>query len=125
MLDKMFGFVTKKDDLEFYREHGDATKSFGVALIWYKEGEKYAKTFSEYHTAACELIPEFGAHFERFLIPTAAANQALEMPSEIHRFYFDSADGLQQMVSDSRMQQLFPKRDASLEKLVFILGDAI
>lgn len=124
-LDKMFGFISKEDDFQFYREHGDSTKNYGVALIWYNEGEEHAKAFTEYHEEVCEIMPDFGAHFERFLIPFASANDALEMPNEIHRFYFDSAEGLHQMVSDSRVQKLLTKRDASLKNLIFILGEAI
>ncbi|PWL40453.1 hypothetical protein DKG77_06485 [Flagellimonas aquimarina] len=125
-VDKMFGFTTKKDpNFKFYREIGDATKTYGVALIYYKEGEKYQEQFAEYHNAACEIIPEFGTHFERFLIPFASANNLQEQPDEIHRFYFDSQEGMQSMVQDPRMKALFPKRDASLKNLVFLIGEAI
>ncbi|MDC6365698.1 MULTISPECIES: hypothetical protein [Flavobacteriaceae] len=125
-VEKMFGFVTNNDpDFKFFREIGDATKTYGVALIYYKEGKQYQEQFTEYHNAACEIIPEFGTHFERFLIPFGAANDLVEQPSEIHRFYFDSPEGMQNMVSDPRMQALFPKRDASLKNLVFIIGEAL
>lgn len=125
-VEKMFGFATKNDPyFDFFREIGDATKTYGVALIYYKEGKKYQEQFTEYHNAACEIIPEFGTHFERFLIPFAAANESMEQPNEIHRFYFDSEEGMQQMVNDQRMQALFPKRDESLKNLVFIIGEAI
>ncbi|SHG44151.1 hypothetical protein [Flagellimonas flava] len=125
-VEKMFGFATKKDpDFDFFREIGDATKTYGVALIYYKEGKQYKEQFSDYHNAACEIIPEFGTHFERFLIPFASANELQEQPDEIHRFYFDSAEGMQNMVQDARMQALFPKRDASLRNLVFIIGEAL
>lgn len=125
-VEKMFGFATKKDpNFNFYREIGDATKTYGIALIYYKEGKKYQEQFTEYHNAACEIIPEFGTHFERFLIPFASANDLVEQPNEIHRFYFDSPEGMQQMVQDSRMQALFPKRDESLKNLVFIIGEAL
>lgn len=124
-VDKMFGFATHLDNFEFFREIGDATKTYGVALIYFKEGQEHAEQFAQYHEAACAIIPEFGSHFERFLIPFAAANELKEQPDEIHRFYFDSQEGMQQMVTDQRMQALFPQRDGSLKELVFILGDAI
>lgn len=125
-VEKMFGFATKKDpDFKFFREIGDVTKTYGVALIYYKEGNQYQEQFAEYHNAACEIIPEFGTHFERFLIPFASANELQEQPDEIHRFYFDSQEGMQNMVQDPRMQALFPKRDGSLKNLVFIVGEAI
>lgn len=125
-VEKMFGFATKKDpDFKFFREIGDATKTYGVALIFYKKGKQYQEQFAEYHNAACEIIPEFGTHFERFLIPFASANDLQEQPDEIHRFYFDSQEGMQNMVKDPRMQALFPKRDASLRNLVFLVGVAI
>ncbi|WP_420400815.1 hypothetical protein [Flagellimonas sp.] len=125
-VEKMFGFATKRDpNFDFFREIGDATKTYGIALIYYKEGKKYQEQFTEYHNAACEIIPEFGTHFERFLIPFASANDLVEQPNEIHRFYFDSPEGMQQMVQDSRMQALFPKRDDSLKNLVFIIGEAL
>lgn len=124
-VEKMFGFATRNDDFEFFREIGDVTKTYGIALVYFKEGQKYADQFAAYHEAACEIIPEFGTHFERFLIPFSAANDVQEQPDEIHRFYFDSQEGMQQMVKDQRMQALFPQRDASLKNLVFILGEAI
>lgn len=124
-VEKMFGFATKNDDFEFFREIGDASKTYGVALVYLKEGDVFAEQFADYHQQACEIIPEFGTHFERFLIPFAAANGLQEQPDEIHRFYFDSQEGMQNMVSDPRMQALFPKRDASLKNLVFIIGEAI
>ena len=124
-VEKMFGFTTHNDDFEFFREIGDATKTYGIALVYLKEGKKHADQFAEYHQQACEIIPEFGTHFERFLIPFASANDLIKQPNEIHRFYFDSPEGMQNMVTDSRMQALFPKRDASLENLVFIIGEAI
>ncbi|TMU55713.1 hypothetical protein [Flagellimonas algicola] len=125
-VEKMFGFATKRDpDFDFFREIGDATKTYGIALIYYKEGKKFQEQFTEYHNAACEIIPEFGTHFERFLIPFASANDLVEQPNEIHRFYFDSPEGMQNMVQDSRMQALFPKRDDSLKNLVFIIGEAL
>jgi hypothetical protein len=125
-VEKMFGFATHNDpDFDFFRELGDNTKTYGIALIYFKEGEKYSNQFAEYHKEACEIIPEFGTHFERFLIPFASANDMLEQPNEIHRFYFESAEGMQQMATDSRMQALFPKRDNSLKNLIFIIGEAL
>ncbi len=124
-VEKMFGFTTYNDDFEFFREIGDATKTYGVALVYIKDGKENADQFAAYHQEACEIIPEFGTHFERFLIPYASANDVVKPPSEIHRFYFDSQEGMQNMVADTRMQALFPKRDASLENLIFIIGEAI
>ncbi len=124
-VEKMVGFISRNDDFDFFREIGDATKTYGIALIYYKEGKKYQEQFADYHKEACEIIPEFGTHFERFIIPFASANDRLEQPDEIHRFYFDSQKGMQNMVTDSRMKALFPKRDASLKKLIFIIGEAI
>ncbi len=124
-VDKMFGFITHNDDFEFFREIGDTQKIYGIALIYIDEGKANADQFAEYHREACEIIPEFGTHFERFLIPFASANDVLEQPSEIHRFYFDDEEGMQNMMTDARMQKLFPKRDSSLKNLVFIIGEAI
>ncbi len=124
-VEKMFGFTTYNDDFEFFREIGDATKTYGVALVYIKDGKENADQFAAYHQEACKIIPEFGTHFERFLIPYASANDVVKPPSEIHRFYFDSQEGMQNMVADTRMQALFPKRDASLENLIFIIGEAI
>ncbi len=110
---------------EFFREIGDVTKTYGVALVYIKEGKENADQFAAYHQEACEIIPEFGTHFERFLIPFASANDEIKQPSEIHRFYFDSQKRMQNMVTDKRIQALFPKRDASLENLIFIIREAI
>ncbi|WP_298423590.1 hypothetical protein [uncultured Kordia sp.] len=117
-------FTSKNTDFKFTRETGDKTKTYGVALVYFKEGEKYEKQFAEYHDDACKIIPEFGAHFERFIAPFQAKG-TLAQPNEIHRFYFDSPEGMKQMGIDKRMQALFPKRDESLRNLIFILGEAI
>ncbi len=68
-------------------------------------------------------MPEFGTHFERFIAPFQSKG-SIEQPDEIHRFYFDSMEGLQQMGTDQRMKALFPKRDASLKNLYFFIGEA-
>ncbi len=116
-------FTSKNTDFEFKKEIGDQTKTYGVALIYFNEGEKYVKQFEEYHNDACAIIPEFGTHFERFIAPFQSKGN-IEQPDEIHRFYFDSKEGLQQMGTDERMQALFPKRDASLRKLYFFIGES-
>ncbi|TPN81687.1 hypothetical protein [Aquimarina algicola] len=116
-------FTSKNTDFEFKKEIGDQTKTYGVALIYFNEGEKYVKQFEEYHNDACAIMPEFGTHFERFIAPFQSKGN-IEQPDEIHRFYFDSKEGLQQMGTDERMQALFPKRDASLRKLYFFIGES-
>ena len=123
-IDKMYGFVTSNSDFEFIREIGDSKKTYGVALAYFKEGKKYEDQFAEYHDEACAIIPEFGTHFERFLVPFESKGD-LAQPNEIHRFYFESEKGMQDMMSDTRMQELFPKRDDALSELIFILGEAI
>jgi len=123
-VEKMYGFVSTNSDFEYISELGDSKKTNGVALVYFKEGQQYEDQFAEYHDEACAIIPEFGNHFERFLIPLETKGE-LAQPSEIHRFYFESQEGMQQMVTDQRMQKLFPKRDESLSNLVFILGEAI
>ncbi|MFI0429319.1 hypothetical protein [Mariniflexile sp. HMF6888] len=116
-------FTSKNTNFEFKIEKGDKSKTFGVALVYFKDGEQYEKQFADYHDDVCEIMPEFGTHFERFIAPFQSKG-SVEMPSEIHRFYFDSMDGLQQMGADERMKALFPKRDASLKKLYFFIGEA-
>ena len=116
-------FTSKNTDFEFKKEIGDKTKTYGVAFIYFNEGEKHKKLFEDYHDKACAIMPEFGTHFERFIAPFQSKG-GLEQPDEIHRFYFDSMEGLQQMGTDERMQTLFPKRDASLKNLYFFIGEA-
>lgn len=111
-------------DFEFVREVGDKSKFYGVALMNYNEGAAYKEMFEDYHEDVCAIMPEFGAHFERFLIPTAVKGD-FKQPDEIHRFYFDSMDGLQQMGSDPRMTELFPQRERSLGDLNFMIGEAL
>lgn len=123
-VEKMYGFVTNNSDFEYTREIGDSKKTYGVALVYFKEGKEFEGQFAEYHDEACAIIPEFGTHFERFLVPFESKGELVQ-PSEIHRFYFESQEGMQNMMSDVRMQKLFPKRDASLSNLIFILGEAI
>ena len=123
-VEKMYGFVTEKSDFQFIREIGDNSKTYGVALVYFKDGKQYEDQFADYHDKACAIIPEFGTHFERFLVPLETKGD-LAQPSEIHRFYFDSQEGMQQMVTDERMVKLFPQRDESLSNLIFLLGEAI
>lgn len=123
-IEKIQVFPSKNTDFKYTQEHGDLTKTYGVALVYFKEGKHYEKQFADYHEDACKIIPEFGAHFERFIAPFSQKGN-LNKPDEIHRFYFDSPDGMKQMGSDKRMQALFPKRDESLKDLVFIIGQAI
>lgn len=116
-------FTSKNTNFEFKKEIGDKSKTYGVALIYFNEGEKYRKQFEDYHDEVCAIMPEFGTHFERFIAPFQSKGSVAQ-PDEIHRFYFDSMDGLQQMGTDKRMQALFPKRDASLKNLYFFIGEA-
>lgn len=115
---------SKLSDFEFTREVGAKSKVYGIALLNYREGDKAKEVFEEYHQQACALMPEFGTHFERFLIPVAVKGD-FKQPDEIHRFYFDSMEGLQHMGSDPRMLPLFPLRDQSLSHLNFIIGEAL
>lgn len=123
-VERMVGFVTHNSDFEYTREIGDSKKTYGIALVYFKEGQAYEEQFAAYHDEACAIIPEFGTHFERFLVPFDSKGDFAQ-PNEVHRFYFESPEGMQQMGSDPRMQKLFPKRDAALSNLVFILGEAI
>jgi uncharacterized protein (DUF1330 family) len=123
-VEKLIVIPSKLSDFEFTREIGDKSKSYGIALLNYNEGEKFEKLFEDYHNKVCEIMPEFGTHFERFLIPTGIKGD-FKQPDEIHRFYFDSMEGLQQMASDPRMLKLFPLRDESLSDLNFIIGEAL
>lgn len=116
-------FTSRNTDFEFEKETGDKSKTFGVALIYFDEREEAMKEFEEYHDEVCEIMPEFGTHFERFIAPFQSKG-TVEQPDEIHRFYFDSMEGLQQMGTDERMKALFPKRDASLKNLYFFIGEA-
>ncbi|RIV36687.1 hypothetical protein D2V08_01515 [Flagellimonas lutimaris] len=90
--------------------------------MYFNDGKQYEEQFSEYHDSACAIMPEFGMQFKRFIVPFQYKGN-LERPDEIHRFYFDSMEGLQQMGSDERMKALFPKRDASLKNLYFFIGE--
>lgn len=123
-VEKLIVIPSKLSDFKFTREIGDKSKAYGIALLNYNEGIKYEKLFEDYHNQVCEIMPEFGTHFERFLIPTGIKGN-FKQPDEIHRFYFDSMEGLQQMGSDPRMLKLFPLRDESLSNLNFIIGEAL
>lgn len=123
-VEKLIVIPSRLSHFSFSREVGDKSKAYGVALMNFNEGAEYEKLFEEYHEQVCAIMPEFGTHFERFLIPTGVAGD-LTKPDEIHRFYFDSMEGLQQMGSDQRMLELFPLRDRSLKELNFMIGEAL
>lgn len=116
-------FTSRNTDFEFKKENGDKSKSYGVALIYFDDRKEAAREFEEYHDEVCEIMPEFGAHFERFIAPFQSKG-SLEQPDEIHRFYFDSAEGLAQMGTDERVAKLIPKRNKSLKRLLFFIGEA-
>lgn len=122
-LDDISVFTSRNTDFEFKQEKGNKSKTYGVAFIYFDEREEAVKEFEEYHDEVCEIMPEFGTHFERFIAPIQSKG-SVEQPDEIHRFYFDSMEGLQQMGTDERMKALFPKRDASLKNLYFFIGEA-
>lgn len=119
---KMVYMSCKLSDFDFKREVGTQDKTFGLALLNYNEGMK--SQFDAYHDEACQILPEFGAHFERFFTVEDCKGDFIK-PDEIHLFYFDTPQGMQQMGQDPRMQKLFPKRDQSLKRLNFIIGKAI
>ena len=123
-VEKMIIIPAKLSHFSFTREVGDKSKAYGVALMNYQHGDASAKLFENYHEQVCGIMPEFGTHFEHFLVPTAIQGD-IRQPHEIHRFYFDSMEGLQQMGSDPRMLALFPLRDKSLSDLNFMIGEAI
>ena len=123
-VEKLVVILSYLSDFKFKRETGDKSKIYGIALLNYNKGERHVKLFEEYHEQVCKIMPEFGTHFERFLIPTSLKGE-FKQPDEIHRFYFDSMEGLQQMGNDPRMLKLFPLRDESLSDLNFIIGKAI
>lgn len=121
---KLIVIPSKLSDFEFIREVGDKSKTYGVAFLNYNKGEQHKALFEEYHEQVCQIMPDFGTHFERFLIPTGVKGD-FKQPDEIHRFYFDSMTGLEQMGNDLRMQQLFPLREESLSNLNFMIGEAL
>ena len=122
-LENITVFTSKNTDFVFDKEEGDKSKTYGVALIYLKDGEMYKKQFGEYHDDVCQIMPEFGTHFERFIAPFQSQGN-IPMPNEIHRFYFDDIEGLQQMGTDKRMNALFPKRNDALKNLYFFIGEA-
>lgn len=123
-VDSLVIIPSKLSGFEFIREIGDSSKTYGIALLNYNDSNNGESKFKSYHDQACAIMPEFGTHFERFLIPTGIKGN-FKKPDEIHRFYFDSMEGLQQMGTDPRMLNLFPLRDESLSHLNFIIGKSI
>ncbi|GEM_PF-6598924 len=125
ILDKMFGFVTKQSDLAFFREHGDAGKTYLTSLIWMEEGDEFATPFAEYQEKANSIYSEHGIHFERFLTPVMAANKVIDQPSEIQRFFFDGDRNLKEALADVRLDELLSKRNQSIKRIVQIAGKAL
>lgn len=123
-VDSLIIIPSKLSGFQFTREVGDSSKTYGIALLNYNNDKDGRSKFENYHDRACAIMPEFGTHFERFLIPTGIKG-SFQQPDEIHRFYFDSMEGLQQMGTDPRMLNLFPLRDESLSRLNFIIGKSI
>jgi uncharacterized protein (DUF1330 family) len=116
--------ISKDADSNVPLEIGDESKFYAITLLTIKEGTENKDNFNDYLSKSCAIMPDFGAHFEKFLIPTMVKGD-MEKPSKVHLFYFDSMEGVQQMAIDPRMEALYPIRDEALSKANLILGKAL
>ncbi len=123
-LDSMIVIISIDAQSIVPQEIGDNSKFYAITLLTYNEGQHHKDNFEEYLSKSCTIMPEFGAHFEKFLIPTLVKGN-LEKPSKVHLFYFDNMDGVQKMASDPRMLELYPIRDKALSSATLILGKAL
>lgn len=123
-LKKMIVIISKDAHSDVPLEIGNASKFYAVTLLKVKDGETNKSNFEDYLSKSCEIMPEFGVHFEKFLIPTMVKGE-LELPSKVHLFYFDTMDGAQKMATDPRMLDLYPVRDKALSSATLILGKAL
>ena len=82
-ISKSIFIPSKASDFAFTREVGTKEKTFGIAFLNYADGKK--AQFDDYHDKACEIIPEFGAHFEGTFqtAPLAVDLEALRNPLEV------------------------------------------
>lgn len=120
-VEKLIVIVSKNANSAVALEQGDKSKLYAVTILNYNEGEEHQKNFESYLSQSVAIMPEFGAHFEKFLVPTAVRGD-METPSKVHLFYFDSKEGMQQMLNDDRMKALFPIRDKAVRTASLILG---
>ncbi len=124
LLKKSITFISKEAHSNTPLEIGDTSKMYAMTLLTYKEGKNHQENFETYLEKSCAIMPEFGVHFEQFLIPMRGIGN-MEIPNKIHLFYFDSKEGLQEMMEDPRMKALFPLRDQSLKKAHLFIGAAL
>lgn len=80
--------------------------------------------FNEYLTKSCAIMPEFGAHYEGFLVPFEVKGN-IEKLDKTHLFYLDNISGFGLLGTNLRMQELAPLRDKSIKNIDLILGRAI
>lgn len=123
-LKKMIIIISKDAHSDVPLEIGNTSKFYAVTLLNIKDGEMNKSNFEDYLSKSCEIMPEFGAHFEKFLIPSRVKGE-MELPSKVHLFYFDTMDGAQKMAADPRMLELYPVRDKALSSATLILGKAL
>lgn len=123
-LDSMIIIISRDAHSAVPQEVGDKSKFYAITLLTYKIGENHKNNFDDYLSKSCAIMPEFGAHFEKFLVPTMVKGN-LEKPNKVHLFYFDSMEGVQKMATDPRMLELYPIRDTALSNATLILGKAL
>lgn len=123
LVKKPVTFISKDAHANIPLEIGDTSKMYAMTILTYKEGKNHQENFETYLEKSCAIMPEFGVHFEQFLIPIKGIGTT-KIPNKIHLFYFDSKEGLQEMIQDPRMIELFPLRDQSLKEAHLFLGTA-
>ncbi len=123
-LENLLVIISKDAHSVVPQEIGDRDKFYAVTLLTIKEGEEHHTNFNNYLEQSCEIMSGFGAHFEKFLVPTVVQGN-FEKPSKVHLFYFDSMDGIKKMSTDARMKALYPIRDKALKSAHLILGKAL
>lgn len=123
-LEKLVIILSKSANFDVKLETGDETKFYGITILNYKKEAGSEKIFNEYLTKTCAVMPEFGTHFEHFLIPFQVKGD-FEKPDKVHLFYLDTREGFQKIGTDPRMEELIPLRDKSVEKAILILGKVI
>lgn len=68
-LKKLVVLLSKQVVFDAPLETGDQTKFYGITLFNYNLDNGSEDMFNEYLAKSCAIMPEFGAHFEYFLVP--------------------------------------------------------
>jgi len=96
-----------------------------VVLIWVKPGQ--LETLHEYETQAAPLIERHGGQFKTVMSVSGVGEGSGfdRAPDEVHVLEFPDPDAFAHYRADPDSQAIGHLRDASVERAIFLQGNAV